>query len=165
MTCPLRYATKRETLPNISSYPVAHEVIFQAVKNTWERVIQVMECEMEIAELEEANMNLALWLMDTFTGQNEHFSCESEFNETMLLTSLKETIGAEVSAQNPNFDFDDDEAFMFNAFAFFVSEIFVVLKESNAMQEGLDNNPAIEAFVDLWSLRLTGAPVASDFQN
>ncbi len=75
MTCPLRYATKRETLPNISSYPVAHEVIFQAVKNTWERVIQVMECEMEIAELEEANMNLALWLMDTFTGQNEHFSC------------------------------------------------------------------------------------------
>ena len=86
---------------------------------------------MEIAELEEVNMNLALWLMETFTGQNEHFSCESEFNETMLLTSLKETIGAEVSGQNPNFDFEDDEAFMFNAFAFFVSEIFVVLKEKN----------------------------------
>ena len=73
MTCPLKYATKRETLPNISSYPVAHEVIFQAVKNTWERVIQVVECEMEIAELEEANMNLALWLMKLSRGKTSIF--------------------------------------------------------------------------------------------
>ena len=33
------------------------------------------------------------------------------------------------------------------------------------MERGLENNPVIEAFVDLWSLRLTGAPVASDFKN
>ena len=38
MSCPLRYATKRELPPNISAYPVARRVVMQAVNNTWNRV-------------------------------------------------------------------------------------------------------------------------------
>ena len=163
MTCPCRYATKRETLPNIAAYPVARSVIEQAVKNTWERVMKVMQGELSITELEEANMNLTIWLAQTFTGQNEHFSCESEFNEKTLITSLNETIGQEIREQNPNFDPEDEEAFVFNAFAYFVSEIFKLLNEAKVIEHGLLDNPMVEAFIDLWSLRLTGAPVASDF--
>ena len=165
MSCPNCYATKRETLPNISGYPVAHKVLEQAVVNTWNRVMLVMQGKMEMSELEEANLNLTVWLAQTFTGQNEHFSCESEFNEQILLNSLRDSIGHDIKAQNPEFDFDDDESFVFNVFAYFVSEIFVVLKEGSVIEHGLENNPVVEAFVDLWSLRLTGAPVASDFKN
>ena len=77
MSCPLRYATKRELPPNISAYPVARRVVMQAVNNTWNRVRQVLSGAMTLEELEEANLNLALWLYDTFTGKNASFSSET----------------------------------------------------------------------------------------
>ena len=73
MSCPLRYATKRELPPNISAYPVARRVVMQAVNNTWNRVRHVLSGAMTLEELEEANLNLALWLYDTFTGKNTFF--------------------------------------------------------------------------------------------
>lgn len=66
---------------------------------------------------------------------------------------------------DPGVDLSDDEAFLFATFAYFVSEIFVVLKTSEAGRDGIENNPQIEAFIDLWTLRLTGAPTAGDFKT
>ena len=53
MPCPLRYATKRQMQPNISSYPIARGVIAQAVQNTWDRALKVSAGEMDMAALEE----------------------------------------------------------------------------------------------------------------
>ena len=90
MSCPLRYATKRQLAPNIASYPVARSVVAQAVHNTWDRALKVSAEEMTMQELEQANLDLVLWLQDTFSGANTHFSCESEFNEKRLPELLKE---------------------------------------------------------------------------
>lgn len=165
MSCPLQYATKRELPPNISAYPVARHVVKQAVSNTWNRVRQVLSGTMTMQELEEANLQLALWLYDTFTGKNAAFSSESEFNEINLAQYLRESIGGDIALLNPGVDLSDDEAFLFASFAYFVSEIFVVLKASTLVQNGIENNPQIEAFIDLWTLRLTGAPTAGDFKT
>lgn len=164
MSCPLRYATKRQLNPNISSYPVAREVIAKAVQNTWDRALKVSSGEMSMAELEEANLNLVLWLQDTFSGANSHFSCESEFNEVRLPELLRESMGGEIECFNTAVDLTDNESLMFSVFAYFVSEIFVLLKRANCASSGLLGNPQVEAFIDFWSLRLTGAPVASDFK-
>ena len=40
-----------------------------------------------------------------------------------------------------------------------------ILKASTLVQNGIENNPQIEAFIDLWTLRLTGAPTAGDFKT
>ena len=72
---------------------------------------------------------------------------------------------SEIEASNPAVDFDDDESVMFSVFAYFVSEIFVVLKDAQAATRGLKGNPQVEGFIDFWSLRLTGAPSASDFKK
>lgn len=164
MSCPLRYATKRQLNPNISSYPVAREVIAQAVQNTWDRALKVSAGEMSMEALEEANLNLVLWLQDTFSGANEHFSCESEFNEIGLPEFLRESMGEKIERFNAAVNLEDNESLMFSVFAYFVSEIFVLLKEADCASSGLTGNPQVEAFIDFWSLRLTGAPVASDFK-
>lgn len=164
MSCPLRYATKRELNPNIASYPVARNVIAQAVQNTWDRAVKVSAGEMSIEALEEANLNLVLWLQDTFSGANEHFSCESEFNEKRLPELLKENFAERLKGFNPALDIEDDDSFMFTVFAFFVSEIFVLLKEADCAHAGVADNPQVEAFIDFWSLHLTGAPATSDFK-
>ena len=164
MPCPLRYATKRQTQPNISSYPIARGVIAQAVQNTWDRALKVSTGEMDMAALEEANLNLVLWLEDTFSGANEHFSCESEFNEERLPELLRESMGEDILRFNPAADLQDKESLMFSVFAYFVSEIFVLLKEADCARVGFSDNPRVESFIDFWSLRLTGAPVASDFK-
>lgn len=165
MPCPLRYATKRELNPNIASYPVARVVITQAVQNTWSRAVKVSTGEMTIEELEEANLNLVLWLQDTFLGANEHFSCESEFNEKRLPELLRESMSEQILMFNPAADLEHNDSLMFAVFAYFVSEIFVLLKEADCAHNGLNGNPQVEAFIDFWSLRLTGAPVASDFKT
>ncbi|HIU36794.1 MAG TPA: hypothetical protein IAC56_00725 [Candidatus Aphodousia faecigallinarum] len=165
MPCPLRYATKRQLQPNISAYPVAREVIAQAVQNTWDRALKVSAGEMSMEALEEANLNLVLWLQDTFSGANAHFSCESEFNGERLPRLLRESIGEEVTLFNPATDLEQNESLMFSVFAYFVSEIFVLLKDADCANKGLKGNPQVDAFIDLWSLRLTGAPVASDFRK
>ena len=165
MSCPLRYATKRELPPNISAYPVARRVVMQAVNNTWNRVRHVLSGAMTLEELEEANLNLALWLYDTFTGKNTFFSSETEFNEIHLAQYLRESLGGDIAMLDPGVDLSDDEAFLFATFTYFVSEIFVVLKTSEAARDGIENNPQIEAFIDLWTLRLTGAPTAGDFKT
>ena len=164
MSCPLRYATKRELNPNIASYSVARNVIAQAVQNTWDRAVKVSAGEMSVEELEEANLNLVLWLQDTFSGANDHFSCESEFNEKRLPELLKENFAERLKGFNPAVNIEDNDSFMFTVFAFFVSEIFVLLKQANCVHVGLNGNPQVEAFIDFWSLHLTGAPVASDFK-
>lgn len=165
MSCPLRYATKRQVAPNIASYPVARSVVAQAVRNTWDRALKVSAEEMTMQELEQANLDLVLWLQDTFTGANTHFSCESEFNEKRLPELLRESMAQEVMLFNPAADIHENESLMFSVFAYFVSEIYVLLKEADVANAGLDGNPQVEAFIDLWSLRLTGAPVASDFKK
>ena len=163
MSCPNRYATRRKLPPNISSYPVARRVLSQAVRNTWDRLQQVMQGSLSFQELEQANLTLAVWLYEAFTGQNPHFSCESEFNGRHLAQYLRECVGSDVAMLDPEVDIDDDDAFLFSVFAYFVSEIFAVLKSAEAARFGLDQNPQVESFVDMWSLRLTGAPAASDF--
>ena len=165
MSCPLRYATKRQLEPNISSYPVAREVITQAVANTWDRALRVSAGEMTLEELEKANLDLVIWLQETFTGTNPHFSCESEFNGRRLAELMRDNMLSEIEASNPAVDFDDDESVMFSVFAYFVSEVFVVLKDAQAATRGLKGNPQVEGFIDFWSLRLTGAPSASDFKK
>ena len=165
MSCPLRYATKRQLEPNISSYPVAREVIAQAVANTWDRALRVSAGEMTLEELEKANLDLVIWLQETFTGTNPHFSCESEFNEKLLPDMLRQSMGEKISLFNPAVDLEQNESLMFSVFAYFVSEIFVLLKDADCAHVGLSGNPQVEAFIDFWSLRLTGAPVASDFKT
>ena len=72
-----------------------------------ERVREEVEDEpwpahaMDMAALEEANLNLVLWLQDTFSGANEHFSCESEFNEERLPELLRESLGEDILRFNP----------------------------------------------------------------
>ena len=165
MSCPLRYATKRQLNPNIAAYPVARSVIARAVQNTWDRALEVSEGKMSLEELEQANLNLVLWLQDTFSGANAHFSCESEFNGRRLAELMRDNMRSEIEASNPAVDFGDDESVMFSVFAYFVSEIFVVLKDAQAATRGLKGNPQVEGFIDFWSLRLTGAPSASDFKK
>lgn len=130
MSCPLRYATKRELNPNIASYPVARNVIAQAVQNTWDRAVKVSAGEMSIEALEEANLNLVLWLQYTFSGANEHFSCESEFNEKRLPELLKENFAERLKGFNPALDIEDDDSFMFTVFAFFCFRNFCFVKGS-----------------------------------
>ena len=165
MSCPLRYAAKRQLNPNIAAYPVARSVIARAVQNTWDRALEVSEGKMSLEELEQANLNLVLWLQDTFSGANAHFSCESEFNEKLLPDMLRQSMGEEISLFNPAVDLEQNESLMFSVFAYFVSEIFVLLKDADCAHVGLSGNPQVEAFIDFWSLRLTGAPVASDFKT
>ncbi len=158
MSCCNQHATHRETLPNISSYPVAYAVLSQAVANTWARVQAVLEAEMSTEELEEANGVLAAWLAEAFAGQNSAFDCETEFNEKVLVGLLRESVGDEVVLQNPHFDVADDDQFFFNVFAYLVSEIFVLFQNAQVLAQGLDGNPAVENFLNLWTMRLTGAP-------
>ena len=96
MSCPLRYATKRQLEPNISSYPVAREVIAQAVENTWQRALRVSRGEMTLEALEKANLDLVIWLQETFTGANPHFSCESEFNGRRLAELMRDNMRSEI---------------------------------------------------------------------
>ena len=110
MSCPLRYATKRQLEPNISSYPVAREVIAQAVENTWQRALRVSRGEMTLEALEKANLDLVIWLQETFTGANPHFSCESEFNGRRLAELMRDNMRSEIEASNPAVDFGDDES-------------------------------------------------------
>ena len=90
---------------------------------------------------------------------------ETEFNEIHLAQYLRESLGGDIAMLDPGVDLSDDEAFLFATFAYFVSEIFVVLKTSEVARDGIENNPQIEAFIDLWTLRLTGAPTAGDFKT
>ena len=73
-------------------------------------------------------------------------------------------MGEEIERFNAAVNLEDNESLMFSVFAYFVSEIFVLLKEADCASSGLTGNPQVEAFIDFWSLRLTGAPVASDFR-
>lgn len=64
----------------------------------------------------------------------------------------------EIILFNPAADIHENDRCGFRSFAYFVSEIYVLLKEADVANVGLDGNPQVEAFIDLWSLRLTGAP-------
>lgn len=156
MTRPVRYASRQTLPPNISALPVARDVVTQAVVNSFERAQKVAAGEMTFEQLEEANLKLVMWLEDTFCARNPHFLAETEFNRVNFARYLRASVGEELALAGQHLAMDDDEAFVFAVFAYFVSEI---LKVADAAHLGLVGNQAIAHFVERWAMRFTGAPI------
>lgn len=159
MTRPVRYASRQELPPNISALPVARDAVTQAVVNSFERAQKVAAGEMTFEQLQEANLKLVMWLEDTFCARNPHFLAETEFNRVNFARYLRTSVGEELALAGQHLAMDDDEAFVFAVFAYFVSEIFEVLKTADVAHLGLVGNRAIAQFVERWAMRFTGAPV------
>ena len=159
MTRPVRYASQRELAPNISALPVARDVVTQAVVNSFDRAQKVAAGEMTFEQLEEANLKLVLWLEETFCARNPHFYAETEFNRVNFARYLRASVGEELALAGHRLDMADDEAFVFAVFAYFVSEIFEVLKTADVAHLGLVGNHEIAHFVERWAMRFTGAPI------